>query len=65
MKIWTVLVGAKLQPDQYPKMAVFHKVGGYGSRSDIRRGLYALADIWDREQGRTNELPYGALQDPA
>ena len=47
MKIWTVLVGVKLQPDQHPKTPVIHKVGGYGSGSDISRGLYALADTWD------------------
>jgi hypothetical protein len=35
MKIWTVLAGVKLQPDQYPKTPVIHKVGGYGSGSDI------------------------------
>jgi hypothetical protein len=45
MKIWTVLVGVELQPDQHPKTPVIHKVGGYGS--DISRGLYALADTWD------------------
>src|SRR5580692_3908278 len=45
MKIWTFLVGVKLQPDQHPKTPVIHKVGGYGS--DITRGLYALADTWD------------------
>src|SRR5258707_5437490 len=47
MKIWTALVGVELQPDQHPKPPVIHKVGGYGSGSDISRGLYALADIWD------------------
>ena len=47
MKIWTVLVGVKLQPDQHPKTPVIHKAGGYGSGSDISRWLYALADIWD------------------
>jgi hypothetical protein len=26
---------------------VIHKVGGYGSGSDISRWLYALADTWD------------------
>ena len=36
MKIWTVLVGVKLQPDRYPKTPVIHKVGGYGSGSDIK-----------------------------
>jgi hypothetical protein len=46
MKIWTVLVGVKLQPDQHPKTPVIHKVGGYGSGSDISRGLYTLADTW-------------------
>src|SRR5580704_7683810 len=45
MKIWTVLVGVKLQPDQHPKTAIIHKVGGSGS--EISRGLYALADTWD------------------
>ncbi|HKB91319.1 MAG TPA: hypothetical protein VKC60_12445 [Opitutaceae bacterium] len=45
MKIWTVLVGVELQPYQHPKTPVILKVGGYGSSSDIRRGLYALADI--------------------
>ena len=47
MKVRTVLVGVKLQPDQHPKTLVIHKVGGYGSGSDIGRGLYALADTWD------------------
>src|SRR5580700_4578712 len=47
MKIWTVLAGVKLQPDHHPKTPVIHKVGGYGSGSDISRGLYALADTWD------------------
>jgi hypothetical protein len=47
MKIWTVLVWVKLQPDQHPKTSVIHKVGGYGSGSDISRWLYALADAWD------------------
>ena len=47
MKIWTVLVWVKLQPDQHPKTPIIHKVGGYGSGSDISRGLYALADTWD------------------
>jgi hypothetical protein len=35
MKLWTVLVGVKLQPDQHPETPVIHKVGGYGSGSDI------------------------------
>jgi hypothetical protein len=48
MKIWTFLVGVKLQPDQHPKTPVIHKGGGYGSGSGISRGLYALADTWDR-----------------
>jgi hypothetical protein len=52
MKIWTVLVGVKLQPDQHPKTPVIHKVGGYGSGSDISRGLYALADIRDGRHAR-------------
>ena len=47
MKIWTVLVGVKFQPDQYPKTPVIRKVGGSGSGSDIGRGLYALADTWN------------------
>jgi hypothetical protein len=47
MKTWTVLVGVKLQPDQHPKTPVIRKVGGYGSGSDLSRGLYALADTWD------------------
>ena len=47
MKIWTVLVGVELQPDQHPKTPVIHKVGGSGSGSDTGRGLYALADIRD------------------
>jgi hypothetical protein len=47
MKIGTVFAGVKLQPDQHPKTPVIHKVGGYGSGSDISRGLYALAYIWD------------------
>jgi hypothetical protein len=55
MKIRTVLVGVKLQPDQHPKTLVIHKVGGYDSGSDISRGLYALADIWDgRHAGPTS-----------
>jgi len=33
-------------------MPVIHKVGGYGSDSDISRGLYALADIWDGGHAR-------------
>jgi len=48
MKVWTVLVGVKLEPDQHPKTFVIHKVGGDGSGSHISRGLYTLADIWDR-----------------
>src|SRR5260370_28436766 len=52
MKIWAVLVGVKLQPDQHPKRPVVHKVGGYGSGSDISRGLYALADTWDGGHAR-------------
>jgi hypothetical protein len=47
MKIRAILVGVKLQPDQHPKTPIIHKVGGYGSASDISRGLYALADTWD------------------
>jgi hypothetical protein len=47
MKICTVLVGVKLQPDQHPKTPVIHKVGGYASGSDISRALHALADSWD------------------
>ena len=35
MKIWTVLVWVKFHPDQHPKTPVIHKVGGYGSGSDI------------------------------
>src|ERR1700740_1275439 len=35
----------KLQPDQHPKTPVIHKVGGYGSGSDLRRGLDAFAEI--------------------
>jgi hypothetical protein len=54
MKIWTVFVGVKLQPDQHPKTPVIHKVGGYGSSSDISRGLYALADTWDGHAGPTS-----------
>jgi len=65
MKIWTVLVGVKLQPDQHPKTPVIHKVGGYGSGSDISRGLYALADIWDGGDARPIELLYEALWDQA
>jgi len=38
--------GVKLQPE-HPKTPVIHKVGGYGSGSDISRRLYALADTWD------------------
>jgi hypothetical protein len=52
MKIGTVLVGVELQPDQHPKTPVIHKVGGYGSGSDISRGLYALADTWDGGHSR-------------
>src|SRR5579859_7869851 len=47
MKIWTILVGVELQADQHPKTPVIHKVGGYDSGSDISRGLYAFADIWN------------------
>ena len=47
MKVRTVLVGVKLQPDQHPKTLVIHKVGGYDSGSDISRGLYALAGTGD------------------
>ena len=47
MKIWTVLVGVKLQPDQHPKTPVIHEVSGYSSGSDLNRGLDALADTWD------------------
>ena len=65
MKIWTVLVGVELQPDQHPKTPVIHKVGGYGSDSDISRGLYALADIWDGGYARPTELLYEALWDQA
>jgi hypothetical protein len=50
MKIWTILVGVELQPDQHPKTSVVHKVGGYDSGSDISRGLYTLADIRDGGQ---------------
>src|ERR1700722_10434937 len=46
VKVWTVLVRVKLQTDQHPKTRVIHKLGGYGTSSDIGRGLYALADIW-------------------
>src|ERR1700678_834537 len=52
MKIWTFLVGVKLQPDLHPKTPVIHKVGGYASGSDISRGVYALADSWDRGHAR-------------
>jgi hypothetical protein len=65
MKIWTVLVGVKLQPDQHPRTPVIHKVGGYGSGSDISRGLNALADTRGRRTRRTNELLYEALRDQA
>ncbi len=61
MKIWTVLVGVKFQPDQHPKTPVIHKVGGYSSGSDISRGLNALADIWDGGHARPTELLYEAL----
>jgi len=47
MKIWTILVGVKLQPDQHPETPVIHKVGGYGPGSDIGRGLYTRANTWD------------------
>src|ERR1700738_3062188 len=47
MKIRTVLVGVELQPEQHPKRPLLPKVGGYGSGSDISRGLYVLADTWD------------------
>jgi hypothetical protein len=47
MKIGTVLVGVKLQPDQHPETPVIYKVGGYGSGPDISRGRYTLADIWN------------------
>src|SRR5260370_22212957 len=52
MKIWAVLVGVKFPPDQDPKPPVIRKVGGYGSGSDMGRGLYGLADIWDGGHGR-------------
>jgi hypothetical protein len=39
MKIWTDPFGVKLRPDQHPKTSVIHKVSGYGSGSDISRGL--------------------------
>src|SRR5258708_37123291 len=52
MKIRAVLVGVKLESDQPPKTPVIHKVGGYGSGSDIRRGLHALADAWDGGDAR-------------
>src|SRR5258708_39908108 len=35
----------KLQPDQHPKTPFIHKVGGYGSGSDISRGLYSRSPI--------------------
>jgi hypothetical protein len=63
MKIWTILVGVELQPDQHPKTSVIHKVSGSGSGSDISRGLYALADTWDGGHARTNGLLYEALRD--
>jgi hypothetical protein len=56
MKIRTVLVGVELQPD-HPKTSVIHKVGGYGSGSDISRRLYALADIWDGGHARPTSFP--------
>ena len=65
MKIWTVLVGVELQPDQHPKTSVIHKVSGYGSGSDISRGLNALVDIWDGGHARPTELLYEALWDQA
>jgi hypothetical protein len=57
MKIGTVLVGVKLQPDQHPETPVIHKVGGYGS-VHARRYL-------ERRTRRTNELLYEALRDQA
>src|ERR1700757_5378526 len=45
MKIGTVLVGVKLQPDQPPKTPVIHKVGGYGSGSHISRGLVQRSPV--------------------
>jgi hypothetical protein len=65
MKIWTVLVGVKLQPDQHPKTPVIHEVSGYSSGSDLNRGRYALADIWDGGHARPTELLYEALLDQA
>src|ERR1700761_2751964 len=47
MKIRTVLVRVKLQPNQHRKTPVVQKVGGYGSGPNTSRGLDALADIWD------------------
>jgi hypothetical protein len=44
---------------------VIHKVGGYGSGSDIGRGLYALADLWDGGHAGPTELLYEALRDQA
>ena len=63
MKLWTVLVGVKLQPDQHPKTSVIHKVGGYGSGFDISRGLVRARRYLGRRTRRTNELLYEALRD--
>src|SRR5580700_10278426 len=52
MKIWTVLVRIKLESDQHPKTPVIHKVGGYSTCSDIRRGLDALANAGDGRDAR-------------
>ena len=65
MKIWAVLVGVKLQSDQHPKTPVIHKVGGYSSGSDIRRGLYAPADALGSRGRPTNGLLCEALRDQA
>src|SRR5258708_16996524 len=57
MKMRTVLIGVKRQPDQHPKTPVIHKVGGSGSGSDISRGLYALADTWDGGHAGPTSFP--------
>ena len=65
MKIWTVLVGVELQPEQHPKTPVIHKVGGYGSSSDVKPRAVRARRYLGRRTRRTNELLYEALRDQA
>ena len=50
MKIETVAIGVNVRSDQHSKMAVIHKIGGYGSGADIGGELDVFADTWDRHQ---------------